>query len=121
MDSLASGVSLYHTLASVACAPHPALASVSSASVVAPVVSTESANGSGRMTVAAPAKVSLLGAAASAGVANARLAPATRLTRIARCFKARPPTVLLGPLNPEVSSLGARRRSLAAASPGAGQ
>src|SRR5262245_20519204 len=66
----AAGVYVYQTLASVAGAPHCALASVSLASVVASLVSSVTLNGS-EVIATDPAKVSLAGAAAKAGAAAA--------------------------------------------------
>jgi hypothetical protein len=64
-----------HTLASVDGAPQIALALASSASVVASEVSTVVLNGTAPMAVA-PAKVSLVGAAANAGPGATRTTPA---------------------------------------------
>src|SRR5262245_52094203 len=66
----AAGVYEYQTLASVAGAPHCVLASMSSASVVAWLVSSVTLNGN-EVIATDPANVSLLGAAARAGAAVA--------------------------------------------------
>ena len=79
------GENEYHTLASVAGAPQSALMVTSSSSVVASVVSTVTANGMPGMATA-PVKVSLVGAAASAGVAKIMVKSSTALLGMAMRF-----------------------------------